>query len=124
MATVKLTDANFMETVQQDGAVVLDFWAPWCGPCRSFGPVFEAASEENPDIVFAKVNTEDEAALAGALEIRSIPTIMVFRDGVPVFRQAGALPAAALKNLLEQVRELDMEEVRAKIAEHAATQAN
>lgn len=124
MATVKLTDANFMETIQQGGAVVLDFWAPWCGPCRTFGPVFEAASEEHPDVVFAKVNTEDEAALAGALEIRSIPTIMVFRDGVPVFRQAGALPAAALKSLLEQVSELDMDEVRAKIAEHSAAQAN
>jgi thioredoxin 1 len=115
--TVTLTSQNLVQNVEKDGILLVDFWASWCGPCRSFAPVFDAASEANPDIVFGKVNTEEEVELASALQITSIPTIMAFRDGVLVFRQPGALPRAALDELISAVRGLDMDEVRRSIAE-------
>jgi thioredoxin 1 len=115
MATVELTEAEFEKTINSDGVVLLDFWASWCGPCRSFAPVFEAASEEHPEITFAKVDTEAEQQLAGALGIQSIPTLMVFRDGILMFNQAGALPKAVLDDLISQVEALDMDEVRAQV---------
>jgi thioredoxin 1 len=117
MATIELTSDAFEETVLGDGIVLVDFWAEWCGPCKSFAPVFEAASEQHPDIVFTKVDTEAEQQIAGALQIRSIPTLMIYRDGVQLFSQAGALPAHALEDLIGQVKALDMDEVRAEIAE-------
>ncbi|MFI5488593.1 thioredoxin [Micromonospora echinaurantiaca] len=120
MASVALTAADFEETVSRDGIVLIDFWANWCGPCRSFAPVFEKASEKHPDIVFGKVDTEAEQGLAAAAQIRSIPTLMAFRDGVLVFAQPGALPAAALEQVIQAVRDLDMDEVRAKLAASAA----
>jgi len=117
MSTVALTSDTFQTTIQGDGIVLVDFWASWCGPCRSFAPVFERASQEHPDIVFAKVDTEAEQALAGALRISSIPTLMAFRDGVLVFSQPGALPPVALQKVIVAVRDLDMSDVRASIVE-------
>ncbi|MCC7111265.1 MAG: thioredoxin, partial [Deltaproteobacteria bacterium] len=114
MATREATDENFNEIVEKNGIVLIDFWAEWCGPCKRFGPVFEAASEKYPDVVFAKVDTEAQPALAGAFGIRSIPTLMVFRDSVLIFQQAGSLPAAALDELVGKVKELDMDKVRAE----------
>lgn len=116
MASVTLTGANFAETVSRDGIVVVDFWASWCGPCRSFAPVFERASTQHPDIVFGKVDTEAEQGLAAATQIRSIPTLMALRDGVLVFAQPGALPATTLEQVIQAVRDLDMDEVRTKLA--------
>jgi thioredoxin 1 len=125
MATIDLTKDNFEATVLQEGEIVLlDFWASWCGPCKMFGPIFEAASEKHPDIVFGKVNTEEQPELGGMFQVRSIPTIMVFRDGLAVFQQAGALPAEMLEDLVTQVRALDMAEVKAKIAAHVAEQGD
>lgn len=115
MPTVSLDATNFEEVVLGDGLVVVDFWAPWCGPCRSFAPVFEAASEAHPDVVFGKVNTEEQPDLARAFEIRSIPTLMVFRERVLVFAQPGALAAPVLEDLIGQVLDLDMDEVRARV---------
>ena len=120
MATVELTKENFEQTVLDNDTVFVDFWAEWCGPCRSFAPTFESASEEHEDIVFGKVNTELEQELAGYFQIRSIPTLMVFRENVILFSQPGALPPAALGDLITQVKAVDMEDVHRQIAEHAA----
>jgi len=117
MSTVNLTGEDFETTVNGDGIVLVDFWASWCGPCRSFAPVFETASEEHPAITFAKVDTEAEQHLAGALQIMSIPTLMIFRDGILLFSQPGALPKAALEDLITQAEGLDMESVRSELAE-------
>jgi thioredoxin len=117
MATVPLVQASFEDTILQNPIVVIDFWASWCGPCRAFAPVFEAASVRHPDVVFAKVNTDEETDLAQACEIRSIPTIMVFREKILLFSQPGALPAEGLEQVLTQVKALDMDDVRRQIAD-------
>ena len=112
----QVTAQNFRETVEAGGIVLLDFWAPWCGPCRSFAPVFEKVAADNPDVTFGKVNTDEETELAGAFEIQSIPTLMVFRDRVLLYSQPGALGTAALEDIVRQVRAVDMEKVRAELA--------
>ncbi|NMD94696.1 thioredoxin [Rhodococcus sp. BL-253-APC-6A1W] len=117
MATQALTQQNFDEVVTGNDIVLVDFWADWCGPCKQFAPTFEASSEEHPDVVHAKVDTEAEQGIAAAANIRSIPTIMAFREGILVYNQAGALPPAALSDLVSQVKALDMEDVRKQIAE-------
>lgn len=120
MATKTLTAANFAEITKGDGIVLVDFWAAWCAPCRTFAPVFEKASEKHDDIVFAKVDTESEQHLAQEFDIRSIPTVMVIRDGVIVYEQPGALPEAMLESLIGQVRDLNMDEVRQQLAEQSS----
>lgn len=121
MATIELTHANIESKITENGIVFVDFWAEWCGPCRAFGPVFEKASEQHSDIVFGKVDTEAEQMLAASANITSIPTLMAFRDGILVFSQPGALPAPALDDLIGQVKALDMDAVRASLAEAATT---
>ena len=116
MATVELTEATFSDTVSGNPIVLIDFWAEWCGPCRMFGPVYEKVSEANDDIVFGKVDTEAEQGLAGAFQITSIPTLMAIRDGVVLYSQAGALPEQGLTNLIQAIRDVDMDDVRAQIA--------
>ncbi|MHB8536180.1 MAG: thioredoxin [Sulfuricaulis sp.] len=123
MATLDVTQENFHQVVSGNKIVVVDFWAPWCGPCRSFAPAYEAASEKFPDVVFAKVNTEEQQALAAHFQIRSIPTLMIFREQIIVFAQPGALPAAALDQAIEKSKALDMDEVRREIEKHRTTPA-
>ena len=120
MATVDLTKDNFETTVNDHPIVIIDFWAPWCGPCRGFAPVFEKASEAHPDVVFAKINSDEQQELAGAFNIRSIPTLMVFREKVVLFQQAGALPGQALEQVLTQAKSLDMAKVHQEIAAQGA----
>ena len=121
MATIELNQSNFEEVVSGKNMVIVDFWAPWCGPCISFAPTYEKISDKYPDIVFGKVNTEVEQELSGYFQIRSIPTLMVFREKVIVYSEAGALPASGLEQLIEQVQKLNMEEVHQQIAAQEAT---
>jgi thioredoxin 1 len=121
MSTVALTEETFEDTVTQEGITLVDWWASWCGPCRMFAPVFEAASEKHPDVTFGKIDTEDQPGLAGAAQISSIPTLMAFRDGILVFSQPGALPAPALEQVIKAVEELDMDDVRAKLEQEQQT---
>jgi thioredoxin 1 len=120
MTTVNLTEETFEAAITAEGITLVDWWAAWCGPCRRFAPVFEAASEQHPDVTFAKVDTEAERGLAGAARIMSIPTLMAFRDGILVFSQPGALPAPALEQVIQAVRDLDMDEVREQVAAQRA----
>jgi len=121
MATMELTLENFEDTISKEGITLVDFWAEWCGPCRMFGPIFEKAAEENLDIRFGKVDTEAQQELAGMAGITSIPTLMIFRDGILLFNQPGALPAPALNELIGKVKELDMDSVRADIAKQESS---
>lgn len=123
MPAIELTNENFQETVNNNDVVLIDFWASWCAPCRTFGPIFEAASEQNPDMVFAKVNTEEQMELAAQFQVRSIPMLAIFKEQILVFAQPGALPASALDQLIGQLKELDMDKVRADIAAQQSSKA-
>ncbi|GAA3671362.1 MULTISPECIES: thioredoxin [Yimella] len=124
MATTTLTTENFVETIQNNDIVLIDFWADWCGPCKMFAPVYDAESNKHEDIVFGKVDTEDQRELGGAMNISSIPTVMAFREGVMVFSQSGAMPPAMLTDLIKQIRELPMEKIHAEIAEQQAAEGD
>jgi len=123
VAVVELTDDTFENTVTENGFVIVDFWAPWCGPCKSFAPTYEKVSADHEDIVFAKVNTEEQQQVAAHFQIRSIPTLMIFRDQIIIFSQAGALPEGSFKELIQKASELDMDEVRKQIASEQADKA-
>ena len=124
MATIALTKDNFNDTVEKNDTIIIDFWASWCGPCKSFAPTFEAASESHEDVVFAKVNTEEQQELAEACNIRSIPTLMIFREQILLYSQAGALPPAQLEDIIDKTKALDMDQVRADIEKQSQDKNN